>query len=311
MESFKHDVEEGLGSSPKFLSSKYFYDSIGDDLFVQITRMPEYYLTRSENEIFDVQRDHIIDAMNIRTEPVEIIELGAGDGHKAVQLLEPLKDHAHLTFIPVDISMNALVSVEDRFQDELPEIDVRSEQGEYFSAIKELNGSRKKVVLFLGSNIGNLQEEEATDFMRQLSDSLNKGDRVLLGVDLKKSPEVILPAYDDKDGITREFNLNLLRRMNNELGADFDLSAFDHNPEYDMLKGEARSYLTSLEDQDVYIESIDKVFSFSKGEKIHTEISQKYDDEKVSRILKNSDLIIQDVFTDSNKYFADYLLVKR
>ncbi len=310
MNTFAKDVKDGLSSSPKHLSSKYFYDAIGDDLFVKITQMPEYYLTKAENEIFDLQVDDIIKAMDIEDIPVEIIELGAGDGHKAVQFLQPLKDHAHLTFIPVDISMNALVSVEDRFQDELPEIDIQSEQGEYFAAIKELNGHRKKVVLFLGSNIGNLSEDEANDFMSQLSDSLNPGDKVLLGVDLKKSPEVILPAYDDKDGITRDFNLNLLRRINNELGGNFDLDQFSHDPEYDMLKGEAKSYLTSLTDQEVNIEELNRKFKFQKGEKIHTEISQKYDDEKVKRILCDSGMRIQQVFKDSRQYFADYLIEK-
>jgi len=310
IEQFKKDVFEGLSDFPKHISSKYFYDAIGDDLFVKITQLPEYYLTRAENEIFDELRDEIIAEMNIDDIPVEIIELGAGDGHKAVQLLEPLKDHAHLTFIPIDISTNALSSVEERFQLELPEIEVKSEQGEYFSAIRDLNGYKRKVVLFLGSNIGNFTQDQAQKFMSELSNTLDSGDKILLGVDLKKSEDIILPAYNDSQGVTRDFNLNLLVRINRELGGDFNLEQFEHIPEYDTELGEARSFIKSKSDQVVHVEALKMSFGFKVGELIQTEISQKYDDKKINYIIENTDLTIKKVYKDKNQYFADYLFEK-
>ena len=146
--------------------------------------------------------------------------------------------------------------------------------------------------------------------MKELSQSLNIGDKILLGVDLKKSTDVILPAYNDSAGITSDFNLNLLNRINNELGADFNIDKFEHKPEYDELKGEARSYIVSKESQSVTIESIGKTFKFNEGERIHTEISQKYDTDKLNRILKGTGLEIQQVFNDQHKYFGNYILKK-
>ena len=308
MTDFEKDILEGLDKTPKQLPSKYFYDSRGDQLFVEITKLPEYYLTSAENEIIAKQREDILDSMDVKDRDVEVIELGAGDGHKAVSLLEPLRNHTGLTFVPVDISKNALETVKERFDRELPEIQIQQEQDEYFSAIRSLNGKKKKVVLFLGSNIGNLSEKQANNFMMELNESLAEGDKVLLGVDLKKSREVIMPAYNDQRGITREFNLNLLHRINRELDADFDLDAFEHQPEYDESKGEARSFLTSVKDQVVQVGK--EEIAFSKGEKIQTEISQKYDRSKLERILRNTDLRLVKTFSDSRNYFADYLLEK-
>lgn len=309
-DTFEENVLEGLSSQPKHLSSKYFYDKTGDELFVEITKLPEYYLTDAENEIFNDQRAEILEAFKLNMQKTEIVELGAGDGHKAAFLLAPLRSKDNVEFAPVDISQNTLNVVVERFKREIPELRVRPIPGEYFSVLTSLNPDRRKIVLFLGSNIGNLNQKQASNFINRLSTTLKKGDMLLLGVDLKKSADIILPAYNDSSGVTKKFNLNLLHRINRELGGNFDVTKFTHDPEYDEIEGEARSYIKSLEDQHVFIDSLHKSFYFKKEERIHTEISQKYDDKKVHDICSASGLEIIKKFTDKRGYFADYLLEK-
>ncbi len=308
-ETFKNDVDKGLSSSPKQLLSKYFYDEIGDALFVKIMNMPEYYLTNCEYEIFTQQAKDIIQAFEVEGKELELIELGAGDGTKTIELLKELQNKADFTYIPIDISQNALDLLSERLAKELPDINVKPLQGDYFSVLSDIKvHTAQKVILFLGSNIGNMLDHNARRFIKQLSDQLNPKDKLLLGVDLKKDPNIILPAYNDAQGITKAFNLNLLTRINNELGGNFDVNKFDHRPLYNEVDGMAESYITSLEDQDVTIESIGKTFHFNKGERIHMEISRKYDDATVNDIISETGLSIKKKFLDSKQYYADYLL---
>jgi uncharacterized SAM-dependent methyltransferase len=168
----------------------------------------------------------------------------------------------------------------------------------------------KKVILFLGSNIGNLTDERAHDFMVKIAESMQPEDKLLIGFDLKKDQELIRKAYDDPHGYTREFNLNLLRRINDELGGNFRIDDFEHVPKYDVQNGVALSYIESLKEQEVYIEATGKVYSFEAGERIHTEISRKYDMNTIEKIAKDTGLIVKDTFFDSRKYFADVLFTK-
>ena len=309
-DTFISDVIEGLSDSPKHLSSKYFYDKKGDELFVKITELPEYYLTRAEIEILSQQGHKIIQALGLDKGICEVIELGAGVGQKSALLLKRAAMNPDLTFIPIDISTNSLSIISKRFQKEFPHMKVHPVQGEYMSILNTFDKDKNKVILFFGSNIGNLTEKLAKIFIKSLSEKMTIGDKILLGLDLKKSASIILPAYDDSSGITREFNLNLLDRINRELGADFDLNNYKHHPVYDEEVGEARSYLISLKKQRVYFQSIDRYFQFTKGEEILTEISQKYDDKKLNNILENSGLRINEKYTDRADQFADYLLEK-
>ena len=308
--TFAKDIRKGLESSPKFLSSKYFYDDIGDGLFVKITQLPEYYLTNSEMEIFKNQSEKIIKAFKIDSEFFEIYELGAGDGTKTLELLKKLK-HSNFTYIPIDISSNALNLLTEKMRNELPEAQIKGRQGEYFEILNTLNGSAKKIILFLGSNIGNLNDREARSFICNLASKMNPGDMFFLGVDLKKSKDIILPAYNDEQGVTRDFNLNLLERINRELGGTFNTDHFTHQPEYDEKAGVAYSYLRSERDQVVHIKSLEKAFNFKAGEKIHTEISRKYDVHILNKIIKGSGLKINKLFYDSRKYFCDVLFEKQ
>ena len=311
IEQFKQDVDQGLSAQQKFLPSEYFYDATGDALFQQIMAMPEYYVTRAEDEIFKNKTGELISAMAV--EPgtfFEVVELGAGDGKKTKKLLKKLiKQGYDFAYHPVDISENILNHLESTLSEEIPELVTKPRQSLYFEALAALKDSpHKKVVLFLGSNIGNLDDTLAADFLYQMGANFHHDDILILGVDLKKSRDIVLPAYNDAKGITARFNLNLLERINRELGADFTLENFDHRPEYHEDDGIAYSFLMSLADQEVYIESLDKSFNFREGEKIHTEISRKYDEPTLQKIIAHTDFKIDSKITDSRGYFADYIL---
>lgn len=308
-EAFIQDVDKGLSFSPKQLLSKYFYDEIGDALFVKIMNMPEYYLTNSEYEIFTQQAEDIIKAFQVNGEALELIELGAGDGTKTIELLKVLEGKADFTYVPIDISQNALDLLSKRLAKEVPNINVQPLQGDYFSVLADIKQHKaQKVILFLGSNIGNMLDHNARKFIKQLSEQLNTGDKLLMGVDLKKDAGIILPAYNDAQGITRDFNLNLLSRINKELGGKFNIGNFEHKPRYNEEKGQAESYIQSTEDQYVYIEATGKTYHFDKDELIHMEISRKYDDKTINDIIGGTGLQLKQKFTDSKNYFADYLL---
>lgn len=313
LEHFAKDVKEGLSSKPKKLSSKYFYDAIGSQLFMDIMNSPEYYLTDAEMEIFTLQSDKIIDSLNLNdSSTYEIIELGAGDGSKTIHLLRALlKRELSFQYIPVDISSDAVDTLSTRMEKELPDLSIAPLVGDYFIKLKELSASpNPKVILFLGSNIGNMPDELAGQFIYDLGSELQAGDQVILGADLIKDKDIILPAYNDAGGITAAFNLNLLSRINRELKADFVLNQYAHTPQYDDSNGIARSSICSLKDQKVFIEAIGESFSFAKGEKIHTEISRKYDDSILNSILEITSFDIKAKITDAKGYFADYILLK-
>ncbi len=313
IKQFAKDVDDGLSQVQKKLSSKYFYDEKGDALFVEIMGLAEYYLTHAEMQIFREQTYNIIEAFQLnRAEYFELIELGAGDGSKTQHLLQALSDEDYqFDFIPIDFSHNALDLLEKSLSKELPQISVKPKQGDYFDILESLKDSHHpKVLLFLGSNIGNMNDDTAAEFIYHLGANLSPGDKLLIGADLIKSADIVIPAYDDSKGVTREFNLNLLYRINNELGANFDLKNFDHLCEYTEEEGIAKSYLVSLTDQDVTIKTTGKTYQFTAGEKIHTEISRKYNDEILNNILSKTDFKIIEKLTDKQAYFADYILLR-
>ena len=311
--NFKNDVLEGLRKTSKTLPSKYFYDAIGDKIFIEIMNMPEYYLTKAELDIFKNKTQQIIDNLQLnKKQYFELVELGAGDGTKTKELLkELLHQNFDFSYLPIDISKDSLNHLEKKLKNELPKLNVISKQGDYFEILDSLNKSDiPKVVLFLGSNIGNMTDENAKVFIKKLGDSLQKNDKVLLGVDLIKSEAIVLPAYDDKNGITKRFNLNLLNRINKELAADFNIFEFNHTATYKEEEGIARSFLVSGKNQKVTFKNAEESFIFKKGEKIHTETSRKYNDEILKEILDETNLIIKEKLMDTKEYFADYILVK-
>jgi len=308
---FEQDVILGLKENPKRLFSKYFYDELGDKLFQEIMRMEEYYLTRSEFEIFSTQKESILDALSIKDEKIQLIEFGAGDGFKTKLLLKSLVDrHVDFEYIPIDISSTVLKELENSLKENMPSLAVRPIEDSYFSALEKLKSNQKKLVLFLGSNIGNFRREEAVQFLSTANQYFNEGDLFLLGVDLKKHPETILAAYNDKLGITKAFNLNLLERINRVLGADFDLSQFDHYPTYDPISGETKSFLISLKDQIVELPKLNQSVHFKYAEPIFMEISKKYSVDELETLSMETGFTLVNHFFDCKHYFVDTLWKK-
>lgn len=308
LSQFAIDVLAGLSSSPKSLSSKYFYDDEGSRLFQEIMGLSEYYLTNCESEIFSTCSGEIRDELVDGKKGLDIIELGAGDGSKTAILIESfLRTNTDLTYSPIDISKEAVETLSSEFQVKFPQLRVNSLVGDYFRVLSSLSTDkdRRKVILFLGSNIGNFQHSRAIEFFRGLRSSMTSGDLLFVGFDLQKDPEIILRAYDDSAGVTARFNLNLLTRINRELGADFDLSQFTHFANYCPVEGSARSYLISRERQAVKIDSLGRTFEFDQWEPIFMEISQKYSIRTIEDLAAESGFIVKRNFFDGKRYFCD------
>jgi L-histidine N-alpha-methyltransferase len=310
-EQFYDDVIAGLRSTPKHLNSKYFYDANGDKLFQELMNCPEYYPTKCELEIFSEKTAEICKAIIGDGDTFDLIELGAGDAMKSTYLLQYLLDQqADFTYLPIDISENVIAYLNITLPVTLPGLQITGLNGEYFHMLEKAASlsNKRKVVLFLGSNIGNMQVAEAQSFCRELSNHLSAGDMLLVGIDLKKNPKTILAAYNDKEGITKRFNLNLLERINRELNADFDLSKFEHYPIYDPETGACKSYLVSTEDQLVKINGTETIH-FLKDECIFMEISQKFTIEQTDQIAINTGFKPVNRFYDSKKWFIDVIWV--
>lgn len=311
---FGKEVIEGLTAFPKHLSSKYFYDEIGDTLFQEIMAMPEYYLTDCELDIFKTHSTEIAKLFSSEQKDFSLFELGAGDGKKTKILLKELLDQkASFDYCPIDISQNALDQLEASIQQELPEITMNPLQGTYYETLSAIGAqnSKRKVILFLGSNIGNLLHPQAIDFLSRLKDAMSQDDILFMGMDQKKNPQTILDAYNDKTGITERFNKNVLTRINKELGGNFDAAKFLHWEVYDPETGTAKSYLVAKEAMTVFIEDLDLQVNFKAWETIHTEISQKYDDEVVKWLAEQAGLSISSSFTDNNNYYKNYVIKRK
>ena len=306
MKQFLNDVVKGLSAPQKFLESKYFYDAKGDELFRKIMGCPEYYLTNCEMEIFTKQTNELADCFINQFEEFDVVELGAGDATKSIYLLKELvKNKVQFTYYPVDISTDVISLLHRELPRQLPALKIQGLNGEYFNMLEKAKSLSKKikVVLFLGSNIGNITLENSLNFCMQLRKSLLPGDLVLIGFDLQKDPQTILDAYSDKGGFTKEFNLNLLRRINHELSGNFDVSQFRHYATYDPATGACKSYLVSLKDQQV--EVADHSFNFYQFEPIFMEVSQKYTVAQTDELAIKSGFEPVKHFYDSNKWFLD------
>lgn len=313
-EQFSEDIITGLNSTPKTLPSKYFYDEVGDELFVQIMNLPEYYLTNSEMEIFKDKTNELITNLGVElNENFDLIELGPGDGSKTIHLLKKLSKQAYqFTYHPVDISLHALEGLENNILTEIPKIKIEKQQGDYFKILSQLhNDEKQKVILFLGSNIGNFKDDRARLFINSASEYMNSGDCILIGIDLIKPKEIVIPAYSDKSGVTAAFNLNLLDRINKTFNADFDRKEFYHEATYSESEGIARSFIVSNKKQTVHIKDLNMKIDFYQGEKIHTEVSRKYNEEIITNIIEGTGLEITGKLMDSKNYFSDIVLTKK
>ena len=267
----------------------------------------EYYLAKCEMEIFMEQTSELCSIIIGDGSPFDLIELGVGDASKSIHLLNYLSKHKiDFTYIPIDISSNIISYLATTLPLSLPSLQIVGLNGEYFDMLKKLNihrDKRRQVILFLGSNIGNVDDDKP--FCQQLRLDLGVGDLVIMGFDLKKNPKTILDSYDDVTGLTKRFVLNLLDRINRELNGNFISTNFDYYPTYDPETGSSKGYLISLINQQVIIGDQRTIISFEENEYIYTGISQKYTIERINGLASQAKFKLLRNFFDSKKWFVD------
>jgi dimethylhistidine N-methyltransferase len=306
------DVRAGLETRPKRLFPKYFYDELGSLLFEAICLLPEYYLTRAENEIFALYADEIVSALD--GQKMSLLEMGSGSASKTRRIIEALlKRQRELVYIPVDISPAALETSSRVLLQSYPELRIEAYASDYYDGLAALGRAEQRegrtLALFLGSNIGNFDMEDARRFLRALRGVLVSGDALLLGADLRKEAAILEAAYDDSLGVTAAFNLNLLARINRELAADFNLRAFKHRAIYNEEIGRIEVYLESTRPQAVSIRQLEMGVAFDEGERIHTENSYKYDLEGLSRLAAETGFERTRTWLDSGERFSSNLFM--
>lgn len=306
---FAEDVRKGLSAPQKRFLPKYFYDELGSQLFEAICLLPEYYLTRAENEIIERYSDQIVASVQGNK---TLLEMGSGSASKTRLIIEALlRRQQELLFIPVDISASALESSSRILLQSYPRLKIEAYAADYFAGLAELGKKprARTLALFLGSNISNFDIEEAHRFLRALRNVLQQGDALLLGADLKKDPAILEAAYNDALGVTSAFNLNVLTRINRELGGTFDLRSFQHKAFYNEEMGRIEIYIESLVDQRVRIEKLDLEVEFAAGELIHTENSYKYDIAGIERLAAETGFELSHTWLDSQERFSSNLLL--
>ena len=294
------DVLDGLSATPKTLPSKYFYDETGSVLFERITELEAYYPTRTEQGIMEVHIHEVVGAIGRDS---VLIEYGSGSSEKTRLLLDTLPNLT--AYIPIDISAEHLSVTTERLRMAYPTLTISPVATDYtkpFVIPDDPVQRRKRVVYFPGSTIGNFVPEEARNFLAQIAAVIGTGGGLLLGIDRKKNHQILERAYDDPDGVTAAFNLNLLKRLNRELGADFDLDTFAHEAFYNAEQGRVEMHLVSTLDQVVHI--WDRTFRFHAGESIHTENSYKFDVSDMVELAASANLELIHEWTDANEWFS-------
>ena len=301
--SFAEDVHDGLRNTPKKLLPKYFYDDIGSELFEKITSTPEYYPTRTERQILKNSMNEI---KSICHDIKIISELGSGSSEKTNIILESfLAEKQELTYIPIDVS-DILIPSSERLLSRYHNLDITGIVAEYEPGLSLLTGfdDYAKLLIFLGSSIGNYNREEAGDLLQNISDSMGERDFVLIGFDLVKDSNILNQAYNDSEGITEAFNLNILSRINRELDGNFNLEDFSHKAFYNIIASRIEMHLVSQKDQQVFLKSLNRKYEFKMGESIHTENSHKFTDQSIAEMAASAGLNVVKTWKDPNNYFA-------
>ena len=300
------DVLAGLTTDPKTLPPRLFYDDAGSRLFELITGLPEYYLTRTERAILERNASEILRAAGT---PLTLIELGAGTASKTEVVIEALlKRQLQAVFYPIDVSESALRVAEEALEARFPALSVRPLVGDYSAGLSQLSRiNGRKLVLYIGSSIGNYEPEDASELLNNIRRSLSPGDALLLGTDMAKDATTLLAAYNDAQNVTARFNLNILVRINRELGADFDLTSFRHKAIWNPRASRIEMHLESLRKQTVRIADLDLAIRFDKGETIHTENSYKFTDEMVRNVLSDGSFLLERTWRDEQNRFGVHL----
>ena len=314
---FVKDVEKGLADKQKHISPKFFYDKKGSKLFEEICDQPEYYLNRSESLILKRSVDEIMDKLGEKQ--ISIIELGNGNSLKTRILLKPfLANLRKVCYFPIDVSLKTLKKSLKDLSKEYVNLEIFGICSDYVSGLTKINDFMKmknnipknKLIIFLGSSIGNFHPKEAKNFLYSLKSYIRQEDALLIGIDLEKDKRILDKAYNDKKGLTAKFNLNILSRINRELDGEFKLSSFEHKSFYNIHKHRIEMHLESKLDQEVRVGAIKKTFHFKKGETIHTENSYKYSQNNLNELVKNAGLEMIQSFTDRKKQYTLILLKK-
>ncbi|MBE9168347.1 L-histidine N(alpha)-methyltransferase [Pleurocapsales cyanobacterium LEGE 06147] len=303
------DVIDGLTQSPKSLPPRYFYDSKGSQLFEQICALPEYYPTRTEAAILQQYAEKIAKI----TGSCELIELGSGSSTKTRLLLDAYSALNYpLRYFPIDVSGSILKESAYNLLKDYATLQVHGLVSTYERALSQLKPSSlpQRIIVFLGSTIGNFTPSECDRFISQVSTTLDRGDYFLLGIDLQKPKHILEAAYNDSQGITTAFNLNILQHLNWRFRGNFNLDSFSHGAIYNESAKQIEMYLVSQQTQVVCLETLDLLVQFTAGEKILTEISRKFDRQKLKDYLKTKGLKVIESWTDSNQWFA-LLLCRR
>jgi L-histidine N-alpha-methyltransferase len=300
-EQLAFDVRAGLTATPKTLPPKYFYDARGSELFDEITRLPEYYPTRTEAGILDARADEIAAVTQAET----LVEIGSGTSEKTRRLLSALRHAGTLRrFVPFDVDPVVLADASAAVAKEFDGIEVEPVVGDFERHLGTLPRHPRRLIVFLGSTIGNLEPAQRAAFLRAVRSGLGEGDAFLLGTDLVKSTERLIAAYDDAQGVTAAFNKNVLAVVNRALGADFDLDAFDHVAAWDAARERIEMRLRSARDQVVTVAELDLQVRFARGEEMRTEISAKFRRETVDAELAAAGLGLRAWWTDPGQDFA-------
>lgn len=304
-----NDVVQGLSKYPKSIPAKYFYDDRGSELFEQICELPEYYPTRTETAILETYAPEIATL----TGSCELVELGSGSAIKTRILLDAYQNLKYpLRYVPIDISAGILETSAFALLNDYPSLEVHGLVGTYELALQRLhsfgsfgvNHSPRRMVVFLGSTLGNLNPQECDRFFEQITGALQAGDYFLLGIDLHKSKTLLEPAYNDAQGVTAEFNLNMLRHLNHRFNGNFDLSQFKHQAIYNEYQHQIEMYLHSQTDQTVHLRSLNLTIHLEAGEKILTEISRKFDLTHLEQDLKSKGIKPVKTWTDDKQWFG-------
>ena len=304
--AYADEVVRGLSARQKTLPCKLLYDERGSELFEEITRLPEYYLTRTELEILRERSKELAFSVGA---PISIVELGAGTATKTGTLLNAFAARQmRVKYFPVDISSTALTDAKNRIREQCPAAVIRpvvADFGDGFHFLRDVPG--RKLVLYLGSSIGNFDWNDAIAMLRQVREQLFSGDALLLGTDMAKDSDLLLPAYDDVQGVTAEFSKNILVRLNRELDANFDLDSFRHISEWNPAQSRIEIFLESGRTQTVSLGLMRRTIYFRQGERIHTENSYKYTDEMIARLLCVSGFKLEKSWFDERRWFGLHL----
>ena len=303
-------VRKGLAAYPKHLPPWLFYDESGSRLFDAITELEEYYLTRTEREILARNAEAIV-AAAAQGARVRIQELGAGSAEKTRLLLQAAVDRQRsVIYEPIDVSASALDGAREHIERDIPGVHVIPRVMDYTQGpALELDADHRtrRLVAFIGSSIGNFEPEQAGRLLKRIRAGIQRDDSLLLGIDLVKNENILIPAYDDAEGVTAAFNLNVLARLNRDFGANFDLNAFEHRAVWNGMRSRVEMHLESLRPQRVHLPELDMVVEFSEGETVHTENSYKYETAQIEEMLGRAGFAPAALWTDPKGWFAVYL----